>query len=142
MKKLARWIAESHLAGSEELRLGFVARKNNKDPTRHDILQVQRFKTDAFALSARVKLSHLWGVLNEIIKACRALEDGKYLLLKDPNEPKLTIFKVPTTAFTDETGDPFHDSPTILGQGGQQDKEKPGTEKVTEKSARESSARK
>jgi len=102
-----------------------VSRKSAKDPYRHDILKVEKFlKPETFATTARVRISHLWGVLKEIIDASRKLGDGKYLLLKDPNEPKLQLYSVPQNSFADEEGDPFHDSPTSLGQGGDKDKDK------------------
>jgi len=93
------------LAGADEFRIGFVARKHAKDSRRHDILMVQKFKPDTFATSARVRIAHLWGVLREIINACVSLQDGKYLLLKDPNEGKLLLYSVSSDAFADETGD-------------------------------------
>jgi len=102
-----------------------VSRKSPKDPYRHDILKVERFiKPETFASSARVRISHLWGVLKEIIDAAKKLGDGKYLLLKDPNDPKLQLYSIPLDSFAGEEGDPFHDSPTSLGQSGDKDKDK------------------
>jgi len=124
-KKVTRWIAEAVLAGADEIRIGYVARKSAKDPYRHDILKVEKvIKPDTLASSARLRITHLWGVLKELIDAIRKLPDGKYLFLKDPNEPKLQLYSIPQNSFAGEEGDPFHDSPTGLGQDKDKDKDK------------------
>jgi len=107
--KITRWMAEMHLAGAQEFRLGFVARKHAKDAYNHTILAVQRYSPLTFASTGRIAIRQLWGVLLYIIDACRELQDGKYLLMRDPNEPKLVIYSVPDDAFGDESGDPWAD---------------------------------
>jgi len=108
--KITRWAAEMHLAGVQEFRLGFVSRKIPRDPLHHLILLVQRFNPALFITNARISLGKLWGSLLFIIDICKEQPDGKYLLMRDPNEPKLNLYSVPEDAFSDETGDPFGDS--------------------------------
>jgi len=110
IKKLTRCIAEAHLSGADEIRIGFVTRKHAKDPHRHDILMVQKWKSEALAQSARVRIQNLWGVLKEIVEMCYKLDEGKYLLLKDPNDSKLQLYSVPNDAFTDEVGETFQEA--------------------------------
>lgn len=92
--KLVRWTAEMVLSGCHEMRLGFVSRSNTKDNCRHVVLKSQRYKPGAFAASITVKLPNLWGVLKAIIMQCMELKEGTYLLMRDPNDPKLNIFNV------------------------------------------------
>jgi len=137
-KKVTRWIAEAVLAGTDEIRIGYVSRKSPKDPYRHDILKVEKvIKPDTLATSARVRILHLWGVLKELIDAVKKLPDGKYLYLKDPNEPKLQLYQIPQNSFAGEEGDPFHDSPTGLGQSGDKDKDKDKEKASTVPSAKQ-----
>jgi len=102
--KLARWTSEALLAGTDELKLGFVARVNPKDAFKHHILMVKRYRPLDFAASVNAKPKHLWGVLRFIIELCQGLDDGKYLLMRDAYEPTLHLYHVPANAFQNETG--------------------------------------
>jgi len=102
--KLARWVGEALLAGTDELKLGFVTRVNPKDATKHNILMTKRFKPTDFASSINVRPRHLWGVLKFIVELCQKQDDGKYLLLRDPYENTLHLYLVPQNAFANETG--------------------------------------
>lgn len=100
--KLVRWTAETMLAGTDELRLGFVSRIHSKDSYKHVILQCKRFKPDSFAQSIKVKQTQLWGVLKSLIEDILQQEDGTYLLQKDPNATKLHLYQIPVDAFENE----------------------------------------
>jgi len=84
--------------------LGFVTRANPKASDKHTVLLTKRFKPVDFATQFGVKLRTLWGSLKFIIEMCMAFEDGKYLLLRDPNEPLIRVFSIPSAAFAHETG--------------------------------------
>ncbi len=51
--------------------------------------------------------SRMWGTLKRLLDQLNPLDDGKYLLLKDPNESQLTIFSLP--AHTSFSGDQDED---------------------------------
>jgi len=100
--KIARWTAEAMLAGVDELKIGFVSRVSPRDPSKHVILTTKRFKPEDLARTANIKMRHMWGVLESILAVCLDLEDGKYLLVKDPNEPTMRLYSVPLNAFANE----------------------------------------
>eukprot|EP00064_Thunnus_orientalis_P020586 superscaffoldBa00005738_g20726 len=86
--KLARWTCCAMLAGSEYLKLGYVSRYHVKDSARHVILGTQQFKPNEFASQINLSMENAWGILRCVIDICRKLDEGKYLILKDPNKMK------------------------------------------------------
>lgn len=100
--KLARWTAEVELSGATELRLGFVSRVHNKNNSQHVVLMTKRYAPNDWASFIQVKVQHLWGTLTKIIKQFQSAEivPGMYLLMKDPNHPKLKIYALPSNEFS------------------------------------------
>jgi translation initiation factor 3 subunit D len=46
-------------------------------------------------------MGNCWGVLRAIVDLALKQGDGKYVLLKDPNKPLLSLYQVPLTTFED-----------------------------------------
>jgi translation initiation factor 3 subunit D len=103
--KLARWAVQGVLAGAENMKIGcaptvlvwvmhvevnavhsYVSRANPRDDNRHVILGTQWFKPRDFANQMNVNLANGWGIVRTIIDLCMAQQEGKYVLLKDPNK--------------------------------------------------------
>lgn len=102
-----RWIAEANLAGSDEIRVGFISRLHPKKAAPHEILMVKKWAPNSMAVLARVRLGNLWATLKLILEAFQELEDGQFLLQRDPNKPMLSIYAIPDDAFDNESGDIF-----------------------------------
>jgi hypothetical protein len=83
--KLARWAVQSVLAGAETMKLGFISRQNAKDPQRHTIVGVQSHKPKDFAGQMAVSLANGWGIVRMIVDLCMKQPEGRYVLVKDPN---------------------------------------------------------
>jgi translation initiation factor 3 subunit D len=93
--KLARWAVQSVLSGAETMKLGFISRQNAKDPHRHTILGVQSHKPKDFASQMAVSLANGWGIVRMIVDLCMKQPEGKYVLVKDPNNvSRLGLLKV------------------------------------------------
>nr|XP_027201269.1 eukaryotic translation initiation factor 3 subunit D-like isoform X2 [Dermatophagoides pteronyssinus] len=104
--KLAKWTVQSLLAGSHQIKFGYVSRVNFRDSTKHSILGTQQFRPREFADQINLNLDNAWGILRCIIDQCLKLDEGKYLILKDPNKPNLIIYSIPPETFeTDEDDD-------------------------------------
>jgi translation initiation factor 3 subunit D len=89
--KLAKWTAEACLAGVKEFRLAYVSRVSSQDQSmHHNILAVSKAKKNV--LQPVAKESNLWATLLTIVDPLVALEDGEYIVLRDPNEKKLLVF--------------------------------------------------
>ena len=103
--KLAKWTLQAMLAGADLIKLGYVSRTNPKSAESHVILGTGVYKPREFAPLINLNVSNAWGILKAIIDICLGLDEGKYLLLKDPNKPVVRFYSVPTDAF-DEADEP------------------------------------
>lgn len=100
--KLARWTTQSILASSHQMKIGFVSRATPKDSNRHVILGVVGFKPRDFAAQMNLNLNNGWGIVRTIVDMCMQMPEGKYVLVKDPNQPVLRLYEVPANTFDEE----------------------------------------
>merc|ERR1719149_417400 len=70
-----------------------------KDGLNHRILGTQQIKPKEFATQINLNVSNSWGVLKSIVDLCLALEEGKFLLMKDPNKEVIRLYSIPADAF-------------------------------------------
>ncbi|XP_053970156.1 eukaryotic translation initiation factor 3 subunit D-1 [Anastrepha obliqua] len=103
--KLAKWTVQAVLAGSDQLKLGYVSRSNPRDPSRHVILGTQQFKPHEFATQINLSMDNAWGVLRCIIDIVMKQKDGKYLIMKDPNKPMIRLYDIPDNTFDSDASD-------------------------------------
>jgi len=103
--KLARWTVQSLLAGSDQIKFGYVSRVHVRDDSNHVILGTQQFKPTEFATQISLNMDNAWGVLRCVVDLCMKQKDGKYLILRDPNKPLIHLFDIPDTTFESEEED-------------------------------------
>ena len=60
---------------------------------------VQAVKPRDFAMQINLSMENCWGIVRALVDVCGGLEDGKWLLVKDPNKPLLRLYSVPADAF-------------------------------------------
>ncbi len=101
--KLTRWAAQAALAGVDQICLGFVSRANAnaKDNLNHRVLGVHFYSLREFAVQINLNMKNLWAVLKEIIDHLMQQDDGKYVVMRDPKNPRIIIYKVPENTFDD-----------------------------------------
>ncbi len=80
----------------------FVSRANPKTNDKHVILGVVGWKPRDFAQQMNLSLSNGWGIVRTIADMCLKREEGKYVLVKDPNKPMLRLYEVPANSFEDD----------------------------------------
>jgi translation initiation factor 3 subunit D len=80
----------------------FVSRANPKSNDRHVILGVVGWKPRDFAQQMNLSLSNGWGIVRTIADMCLKREEGKYVLVKDPNKQILRLYEVPAGSFEDD----------------------------------------
>ncbi|KAL8371079.1 hypothetical protein RB595_001099 [Gaeumannomyces hyphopodioides] len=102
--KLARWTVQSILAKADVMKLGFVSRASPKSNDKHVILGVIGWKPRDFANQMNLSLSNGWGIVRTIVDMCLKREDGKFILVKDPNKSILRLYEVPANSL-DEDGE-------------------------------------
>lgn len=100
--KLSRWTVQSILAGASQMKIGFVSRASPKDNSQHVIVGVIGQIPNQFANQINLNMSNGWGIVKSVVNIATALDDGKYVLMKDPNSPTIKIYNVPAGAFEDE----------------------------------------
>jgi translation initiation factor 3 subunit D len=49
-----------------------------------------------------MSISNGWGIVRTIADMCLKRDEGKYVLLKDPNKPILRLYEVPAGSFDDD----------------------------------------
>jgi translation initiation factor 3 subunit D len=49
-----------------------------------------------------LNLNNGWGIVRTIIDMCLKMDEGKYVLVKDPNKPVLRLYSVPENTFDED----------------------------------------
>jgi len=97
--KLAKWTIQAMLAGSDQLKFGYVSRAQMVNSSQHVILGTQQFKPPEFANQINLSMDNAWGILRYIIEIIKKQKDGKFLIMKDPNKPLIRIYDIPDNTF-------------------------------------------
>jgi translation initiation factor 3 subunit D len=100
--KLAKWTAQSLLAGAEQMKIGFVSRTAPKNAYEHVILATQFYRPKDFATQITLSEGQMWALIRMFIGLIQKQADGKYVLMRNPNKAVLTLYKVPPDTFEDE----------------------------------------
>ena len=103
--KLARFTAQAMVAGCDVLKLGYVTRRQPQDPWSHCILGVQTYNTDGFAAQIGMTEQNAYGIVRHIVDLLLPLDNGKYVLVKDPTKPVVRLYSVPWAAFDEDEED-------------------------------------
>jgi len=64
----------------------YVSRERPNDSSSHEVLGVQQFKPRELAEQINLNMNNAWGILMTLIDIFLKKEQGKYLILKDPNK--------------------------------------------------------
>jgi translation initiation factor 3 subunit D len=62
---------------------------------KHVVLGVIGWKPKDFANQMNLQLSNGWGIVRTIADMCLQRDEGKYVLVKDPNKSILRLYEVP-----------------------------------------------
>ena len=100
--KLAKWTAQSLLAGVEQMKIGYVSRVARTNPYEHVILSTKFYKPREFATQITLTMNNTWGIVKMLVDKFMGMDDGKYVIVKDPNKPILRIYSVPPGTFEDD----------------------------------------
>ena len=56
-------------------------------------------KPKEFASQITLNMDHCWGIVRALVDMMLKFEDGKFLLIKDPNKDLLRLYSLPDGAF-------------------------------------------
>ena len=76
-----RWLCDFCL-------FSYVSRQRPNDSASHEVLGVQQFKPLELAEQINLNMNNAWGILMTLIDIFLKKDQGKYLILKDPNKVK------------------------------------------------------
>ncbi len=95
--KVARWTAAALFSGVDLLKLGYVSRATWKSAKAHVLLGTQAVKPKDFAAQMNLSMEAGWGAVRALVELCAAkcVEEGAYVLIRDPNKPQLRLYAVP-----------------------------------------------
>lgn len=100
--KVAKWTAQALLASADVMKIGYVSRMHPRDPFNHVILGVQGYKPKEFAGQINLNLNNMWGIVKSVVDICMKLDEGKYVLVKDPIKPQVRLYEVPADSFEND----------------------------------------
>ena len=60
---------------------------------------MQVCKSRDFAQQINLNMDNCWGIIRALVDLCLGLDEGKYLLVKEPNKPIIRLYNVPENAF-------------------------------------------
>jgi translation initiation factor 3 subunit D len=101
--KLAKWTAQSLLAGADQMKIGFCSRASPSNPYEHSILATQFYRPKDFATQMSLQEGQMWAMMRMFIALLQKQEqNGKYVLMREPNRAILTLYKVPDDTFDDD----------------------------------------
>ncbi|EEC47453.1 predicted protein, partial [Phaeodactylum tricornutum CCAP 1055/1] len=100
--KLAKWTAQSLLAGADQMKIGFVSRSNPKNALEHVILGTQFYRPKDFATQITLNEGQMWSTFRMFVNMVQKQPEGKYVLMRDPNKAVVFLYKVPANTFEDE----------------------------------------
>jgi translation initiation factor 3 subunit D len=103
--KLAKWTAQSLLAGASQMKIGFVSRINPKNAYEHTILATQSYRPMDFATQITLNQGTMWGIMRLFIKLLEDQPEGKYVIMRDPNRAIVRIYGVPVGTFESDDED-------------------------------------
>ena len=105
--KLAKWTAQSLLSGADQMKFGYVSRASRNNPYEHQILATQFFKPQDFATQIALNTSNVWGIIKMFAELLLkdTVDDGKFVLLRDPNKATVRLYSVPMSTFESDESD-------------------------------------
>lgn len=103
--KLAKWTAQSMLAGADQMKIGFVSRVAPKNSYDHAILATQFSRPKDFAMQITLSEKNMWGIVSTLVELVQKQKEGKYVLMREPNRPAVKLFAVPPGTFEEDDDD-------------------------------------
>jgi len=100
--KLAKWTAQSILAGADQMKVGFVSRVSPKNAYEHVVLATQFYRPRDFATQITLAEGQMWAMFRMFVQMFQKQEGGKYVIMREPNRASLKVYRVPPETFEDD----------------------------------------
>lgn len=93
--KIIRWTCEAILGGCSSIEIGLVSRIQPKNNMNHVILDIQSQRPQEFINQMALNVNQMWSSAATIIETISDLDDGKYLLFRDPLSATIKLYNYP-----------------------------------------------
>ena len=82
----------------------FISRASPKNTSDHVVLGVLGYKPREFAAQMNLNLNNGWAIVRTFVDMVMKapVEDGKFVLVKDPNKSVMRLYQVPKGTFEDD----------------------------------------
>lgn len=84
------------------MKIGFCSRTNQKNSYDHVILATQFYRPKDFASQITLNEGQMWGMMRMFVQLFNKQEEGKYVLMREPNKAILSLYRVPPGTFDDD----------------------------------------
>ncbi len=84
------------------MKLGYVSRVSKNDSYSHVILGTHTYKPRDFAGQIALNINNMWGIIKSLVDFFMEQEEGKYVIMRDPNKAVVRIYSVPADTFDEE----------------------------------------
>ena len=102
--KIGKWCCQALAGGVQAIQFGYVSRAHAKNNKQHVLIGTQTIRTQDLAKQLNLSEANVWGSVDEILGLLAPLADGKYVLMRSPNERNLKLFAVPDGSLEDGFG--------------------------------------
>ena len=116
--KLAKWTAQSLLAGARQMKIGFVSRRSPKNAYDHIVLSTQTYRPMDLAAQITLNQGNMWGIMRLFIKLLEDQPEGKYVIMRDPNRAIVRIYGVPVGTFEEDDSEEEEEEEDESGEEG------------------------
>ncbi len=71
----------------------YVSRTNPKDAYNHQVLGMSTYTPTEFAAQINLSQQNMWAIFKHLVEICLNLDEGTYILVKDPNKVNIRQLK-------------------------------------------------
>lgn len=97
------------------MQLGYVSRVSPVNPYEHVILGTSFIKPKDLATQINLSVTNVWGIVKFFSDLLLNKEDGKYVIMKDPNKAVVRLYSVPLNTFEEDDDEDEEDGEEELG---------------------------
>ncbi|KAJ6250612.1 eukaryotic translation initiation factor 3 subunit d [Anaeramoeba flamelloides] len=98
--KMGKWGIKAHLAGVDQIKIGFVSRTDNYSNKTHTVCGVCKYTPQELLSFCSLNLSNAWSIVKTLCSEILALpKDGHYILLRTNRKSSLVLYQLSNLEF-------------------------------------------
>ncbi|PVV05254.1 hypothetical protein BB560_000221 [Smittium megazygosporum] len=93
--KLGKWAFQALLAGISTIKLAFVTRSTPRNNEEFNVIGILTFKPEDLLSKMGYEPTLAWGIVKVLVDMSLKLDEGRYLIVRDPSKPVLKLYNTP-----------------------------------------------